>query len=308
MSESSIVFIAGSRDISLKRIHQLFCRYKKKGEIIWGVYKEPTISGFVGQAQFATLAKSKLKKYFDFYSRDISIRIIEYKQEEEESVIESLGPQKVIFIYGSWKLSFYKRHIYQFLKDKNIKFSLKSAFMDENEAMNYATKMMEIIDKDINYEISQKYNTTYNKDDNYFLEIADIVAKKSFDYTWQTGAVLVRDGEILVTGYNKILPFDSYTMHYGSLKERGLGKFSSGHINDMNVNDTLHAEMDILSQVLNKQMDISGSTLYVSLMPCPNCARMLAMTRIKKIVCKGKHFGGLAEKILSHSGIEIIVK
>lgn len=311
MGNSSTIFIAGSRDISLKRIHELYVRYIKKGNIVWGVYKEPSISGFEGQSHFNTLQKAKLEKYFDFlnyksHEKD-NVQIVEYSQHEEENVIDEFTPEKAIFIYGSWKRAFPKRNIYKKLNEKNIEFSLKSSFVDDAEARTYADQMFDILEREHNNLINNHRSQNIFEDD-AFLSLADNIARRSFDYTWQTGAVLVKNDTVLLTGYNRVLPYETYIMHNGSLKEKGLGKFSEPHIHDLNVNDTLHAEMDILTQAINNAINIEGSTLYVSLMPCPTCARMIASTGIKKVVCRGEHFGGLAKDLFAQTDIELIVK
>lgn len=348
-------FIAGSRDMSFRRILSLTQKYAPKSQLIWGIYKEKYITGFEEQPQFTTLKLEKINKFIELLSkktRQLASRIktIVYTQKDESKIIKKLVPDKCIFINGSWKIAFHRREIFKTLLDARIKFSHKSPFEDEQEAIEYYKNVSVEIEKYIIEEIKVISDgsahslrsvqagsptadqpldtyTSCNMTDSLqachpersegsqhlsndltdlnYLKIADIISKRSFDYTWQTGAILVQGGKIILSGHNKILPYETYSMHHGSAKEHGLGKFSGAQVNDMNVNDTLHAEMDIISQALNQKLDISGSTLYIDLMPCPNCSRMLATTGIKKIVYRKTHSGGIGEKILKSVGIEL---
>lgn len=305
----NIIFIAGSRDISGKRLLQLFLKYRAKGKIIWGVYKEEFVSGFFGQPQFRTLNFAKLKNFYELVKNKYGpskeyFEIIEYAQDDEIQILSKINPRKAIFINGSWKLAFQRRAIYDFLNKNNIKFSLKSPFESEKEARSYEKNILPKVEEFVEGKIKtliDKRSFKRSLRHNFYLDVADAVAMQSFDYTWQTGAVLVRNEEILLKGYNKILPFETYAMLHGSLREKNL----SG-LNDLNNYDTLHAEMDIVSQALQKKLSMKGSTLYVSLMPCPNCAKMLATTGISKIVCRREHYGGYARNLLESMNIEVI--
>jgi len=304
------IFIAGSRDISGKRLLNLFKRYHLKGKIVWGVYRENYISGFDGQPQFRTLNFAKLEKFCDlvkdkFRVSSNNFEILEYSQDNEIDILENLKPEKAIFINGSWKIAFHRRPIFEFLKKNNIEFSLKSPFEDEEEAKEYEKKILmevgKLVEEKINKLTQSKLTPQQVSDEKRYLEIADIVAMKSFDYTWQTGAILVRDGKILLEGHNRILPFETYAMLHGSLREKNM----TG-LNDLNNYDTLHAEMDIVSQALQQGLKMKGATLYINLMPCPNCARMLAKTGISRIVCRKEHFGGFARELFESMKIKVV--
>jgi dCMP deaminase len=303
MKQEKTIFIAGSREMSPKRVLDLFKRYSKKGKIIWGVYKEPFIKGFEEQPQFKTLNIEILNKFKTLLLKrdqtfDVRLEIIEYSQEDELEVINSLKIDKAIFINGSWKIVFHRRPIFELLKSKNIEFSLKSPFVDDAESLEYSKRIAESIEECIDALMHQCILTS----DEDYLGLADIVAKRSFDYTWQTGAVLVRDGKVILTAHNRILPYENFAMHNGSLREKNMSA-----LNDVANYDTIHAEMNMVIKALNEKVDIKGSTLYVNLMPCPSCARVLALSGIKKVVCRERHFGDYAEELFSDMGIEVIV-
>jgi dCMP deaminase len=340
-----MVFIAGSREISQKRFLSLFKHYAAKDDVTFGFYKEEFIEGFEGQPQFRSNKFSDFEKLVLALTKKLEtgnrkLEIVQYSQKEEIDLIRKLKPRKCVFINGSWKIVFHRRPVYDFLTKENISYSLKSPFESEEEAREYSENIKGEVEECISalvHQCSSEFQSVIpvstkrripgsrqfrdkrdpgisstdvaeNRDDIHFLELAKIASYRSFDYTWQTGAVLVKDGEPIIFGHNAILPYETFMMHHGSLKEHGLGKHSKvSHIHDLNVNETLHAEMHVLSQLILQKLNIENCTLYTNLMPCPNCARMLAASGIKRVVCAEKHFGGYAEELFLNMGVRLLL-
>lgn len=300
----SSIFIAGSRTISAKKIVEIAKKHIVKDNIIWGVLEEEYIEGFNGQPHFKTLEQEKLQYIVDEFQKlklKHTITILTYPQENLPKVLHSLTISKAIFVNASWKIAFPRRPEYQVLKAKGIKPKFISPFIDENEARAYADKMHSSLSTKYTYQPEKSYT------DIECMQCAHNIACRSFDYTWQTGAVLAREGYILYAGHNRILPYETAMWINGSLKEHGLDKEKDeSQLHNLNTNETLHAEMDILTQALNSQANLEGTTMYVSLMPCPNCARAIAATNISRIVYEKEHFGGIAERILRESGKSIV--
>jgi dCMP deaminase len=297
------VFIAGSRTISAKRILELAKKYIVRGNVIWGYLQNEYIEGFEGQQQFKTLEFEKLEtvlKQFEKLKLPHSFTILKYAQSDLGQVLEAVNFRKALFINASWKIAFHRRPEFLILEKKRTEFKLISPFTSEAEAIAYASK----ISTDFVDHLAPTNRQSFTDKD--CMLMAHEASRLSFDYTWQTGSVLVKDGQILLTGHNRIVPYETYMWHTGSLKEHGISKEKDlSQMHNLNTNDTLHAEMDILTQALNQQLDLTDTTLYVSLMPCPNCARAIASTKIKRVVYEHEHFGGLAETILSKAGKEI---
>jgi len=68
-------------------------------------------------------------------------------------------------------------------------------------------------------------------------------------------------------------------------------------VNDLNHYDTIHAEMMLLTKMLSAQKSVKGLSLFVNLMPCPNCARNLAETDIAEVVYRTDHSEGYAVQL-----------
>ena len=108
--------------------------------------------------------------------------------------------------------------------------------------------------------------------DQYFMNIAAVVASRSTCPRKYVGAVIVRDRTILSTGYN------------GSI--RGMPHCSEeGHMmeNDHCV-ATIHAEANAIIQAAKNGVMIDGGSVYVTASPCWNCFKQIANSGIRRIV------------------------
>ncbi|MDU4959525.1 MAG: tRNA adenosine(34) deaminase TadA [Sporomusaceae bacterium] len=98
------------------------------------------------------------------------------------------------------------------------------------------------------------------RDDHYFMGLALAEAQKAFDLgEVPIGAVLTLDGEVIAAAHN--------------MRETWLDA-------------TAHAEMIVIRQACEKlqRWRLTGSTLYVTIEPCPMCAGGLVMSRIDRLV------------------------
>ena len=108
--------------------------------------------------------------------------------------------------------------------------------------------------------------------DEYFMDIAVVVARRSTCPRKHVGAVIVRDKTILSTGYN------------GSV--RGLPHCDEiGHMmEDGHCVRTIHAEVNAVIQAAKNGSRIDGATIYVTASPCWNCFKTICNAGIKRIV------------------------
>ena len=110
--------------------------------------------------------------------------------------------------------------------------------------------------------------------DEYFMGVALLSAKRSKDPNTQVGACIVNpDKRIVGIGYNgfptgcedSVFPW---------------GKTDSNRLNTK-YPYVVHAEANA---ILNSASSVKGSTLYVSLFPCNECAKLIIQSGIKHVV------------------------
>ena len=120
------------------------------------------------------------------------------------------------------------------------------------------------------------------KDDAYFMNEALKEAEKSLDEGGlPIGAVLVRNGEIISRGHNRLIQNDSVI---------------------------LHAEMDALENAGRIDYeDYLGCTLYTTLSPCPMCSGAVILYNIPRVVIGENTTLMGAENLLECNGVEVVV-
>lgn len=138
--------------------------------------------------------------------------------------------------------------------------------------------------------------------DDYFMEIARVVAKRSTCLRRRVGAIVVLEKRILTTGYNGAPTGLAHCLEVGCLREK-MG-IPSGERHELCRG--LHAEQNAIIQAAVWGISIKGATLYVTCQPCALCAKMLINAGIKKIVYEGEYPDELAMELLSEAGIEVV--
>jgi len=138
--------------------------------------------------------------------------------------------------------------------------------------------------------------------DEYFLDIAHLVATRSTCLRRQVGAVLVKDKRILATGYNGPPSGLSHCLDVGCLREK-MG-IPSGERHELCRG--LHAEQNAILQAAFHGISIKGATLYCTHHPCIICSKMLINAGILRIVYLEGYSDPLAKEMLDEAEIEVI--
>ncbi|ABQ26372.1 deoxycytidylate deaminase [Geotalea uraniireducens] len=137
--------------------------------------------------------------------------------------------------------------------------------------------------------------------DEYFMEITHLVAKRSTCLRRQVGAVIVKDKNILATGYNGAPSGVSHCLDVGCLREKL--NIPSGERHELCRG--LHAEQNAIIQAAKHGTTIDGSTLYCTTLPCIICSKMVINAGIKRIVYEVGYPDQLAEEMIKESGVVI---
>ncbi|MFZ5813729.1 MAG: deoxycytidylate deaminase [Bacillota bacterium] len=127
--------------------------------------------------------------------------------------------------------------------------------------------------------------------DEYFVELAQVVAKRSTCNRRSVGAVLVRDKRILTTGYNGSPPGLPHCTDEGCLMVEG------------HCVRAIHAEQNAIVQAALHGIDLRGATCYVTSSPCVHCAKMLIAAGIKRIVYLDNYTEQIGVQMAQQAGV-----
>lgn len=137
--------------------------------------------------------------------------------------------------------------------------------------------------------------------DEYFLEMAKLVSKRSTCLRRHVGAVIVKDKRILATGYNGAPSGLEHCLDIGCLREKL--NVPSGQRHELC--RALHAEQNAIIQAAVHGTPLKGSILYLTNQPCIICAKMIINAGIKEIVTAGDYPDEMAKEFLKQAGVSL---
>jgi dCMP deaminase len=129
----------------------------------------------------------------------------------------------------------------------------------------------------------------------YFMNVAHEVAKRSTCERAQVGAVIVKDKRILTTGYNGSPRGLPHCTEVGCLMENG------------HCVRTLHAEQNAIIVAALHGVITEGATIYITHQPCFLCAKMIINAGIVQIVYDKEYPDDRASEFLEQASVELIV-
>ena len=139
--------------------------------------------------------------------------------------------------------------------------------------------------------------------DEYFLEVMHALARRATCDRGRTACLIVKDNQIVVSGYVGSPPGLPHCDEVGHLIKKVVEEDGSIHEHCMR---TIHAEQNALCQAAKRGVSVDGATLYCKLAPCRTCAMLLIAAGIKRVVAEYKyHAGGEAEEMLKQAGVYV---
>jgi len=167
--------------------------------------------------------------------------------------------------------------------------------------------------------------------DDYFMGVANLISKRSTCCRIQVGCVLVSvENKIISTGYNGVTKDAEHCYEYFRVKHEKLQDlFPDGKLEDFNdlswnsyvksnlfknehklfsMENEVHAEANAL--LGNSFQEMKNSTMYTTLSPCEDCAKLMKAAGVCRIVCKeiyDRDEGQMALSFLKRNGVTVSI-
>ena len=131
------------------------------------------------------------------------------------------------------------------------------------------------------------------------LNFCENVAAQSRCLSRHVGACLVKDGIVLSTGFNRV-PNNTHDC-------RECIRHISGK--NLDICKAIHAEEDCIFNFLKKHTleDIKDCTLYISVAPCYNCAKLIVDLGIKKVYAAKDYNSNYTKAIFDEAKVDLII-
>lgn len=141
--------------------------------------------------------------------------------------------------------------------------------------------------------------------DQYFMDICRVVGEKGTCNRGRSGCVIVKDGQIISTGFVDS-PFWSQNCDENWHQMRRITK-DTGETTEHCMRNCC-AELNAIANASRQGVCLEWATLYTKMTPCyvRHCAHLIVSCGIKKVVCEKRfHDAQLSEKLFQNAGIDI---
>lgn len=136
----------------------------------------------------------------------------------------------------------------------------------------------------------------------YFMTITRQVAERSTCNRAKVGAVIVRDRNIVATGYNGSPAGLPHCTEVGCLIYSS--RTPSGEMEE-NCFRTIHAEINAIAQAAKNGASIRDADIYITHTPCIHCFKVLLNTGIRRIYYEREYKLHTLEDMLSHTDVTL---
>jgi dCMP deaminase len=139
--------------------------------------------------------------------------------------------------------------------------------------------------------------------DKYYLNIADAVLDRSTCLRRKYGAIIVKNDEILSTGYNGAPRGRVNCSELGYCNREQL-RIPSGQRYELC--RSVHAEANAITKVAKSANNCDGSTLYITAAPCIECSKLIIQAGIRRVVYSDDYRSEEGLDLLRRVGIECV--
>jgi dCMP deaminase len=117
--------------------------------------------------------------------------------------------------------------------------------------------------------------------DAYFMALAKIAASRATCVSRLAGCVMVKDKQVVSTGYNGSMPGVAHCIDEGECYRRSIGAADAGKYDFCR---SIHAEANAVALAAKAGVSLNSGTAYTTLFPCYSCTKLLVRAGVKEIV------------------------
>ena len=138
--------------------------------------------------------------------------------------------------------------------------------------------------------------------DEYFMQIATVVARRANCMKRKVAAVVVKDKRIIATGYNGTPRGARNCNEGGCARCNSMAKSGTG----LELCVCSHAEENAITQSAYHGISVKSATLYTTFSPCLQCTKMIINSGITEVVYNATYpLGDLALELLTECGVVV---
>lgn len=137
----------------------------------------------------------------------------------------------------------------------------------------------------------------------YFIEMAYLVSARSTCLRRKVGAVLVRNNQVLSTGYNGAPKSALHCSVTGCIREQL--NVPSGEKHELCRG--VHAEQNAIIQAAVNGTSIQNGELYCTTQPCIICAKMIINAEVSRVFIAESYKDPMSLEMFSQANVELVL-
>lgn len=150
--------------------------------------------------------------------------------------------------------------------------------------------------------------------DEAYMQMAEVWARRSKANRKQVGALIVKDKQIISDGYNgmpsgaqdDVCEVDGRQDEYSYRAQWGTARPARKLTDLITKPEVLHAESNALMKISeNGGVGAQGATLYVTMSPCRECAKLIKQSKIKRVVFREQYRDTGGVDFLREYGVQV---
>jgi len=245
---------------------------------------------------------AQITKEIPYYGRDVRA----VSSTEMLKAVRGLGINKNIYELDRKTIEEIKNEkgVVVVMPDEDISHEIVSRFFAEQAGAIKFESVFLRWDKKIStteFQVVPDRIISKNEFDREMIGQAIEEGKKSSDWWRQIGSVLVKDKKVQLFSHNTHFPRPDNVNVLGDPRSN----FNAGEY--IEVSTAIHSEAALVAEAARRGLSLDGAHLYVSTFPCPNCARLIVRSGIKKIFYAAGYSLVDAEDILKTNNVEIVM-
>jgi dCMP deaminase len=150
-----------------------------------------------------------------------------------------------------------------------------------------------------------------------YMQMAYQIAKLSYAKRRRVGCIIVKDTQVISTGYNgtphgfdnnceeeQVREIENEN-HKQVLEEKGYDCDDSCCSKEVTKREVLHAESNALAKVSKSTLSAEGADMYITTCPCFDCAKLIIQSGIKRVFFSEDYRDMSGIGLLEKAGIEV---
>ena len=138
--------------------------------------------------------------------------------------------------------------------------------------------------------------------DDYFIQLAYLVSKRSTCTRRSVGAIAIKDNRILATGYNGAPSGVPHCSTVGCMRTEM--NIPSGQRHE--ICRAVHAEQNLIIQAAKHGVSLCGADIYCTTKPCFICAKMLMNCGVRTVYYVAGYPDKLTDEMVGHSQMRLV--